>query len=192
MSTLVSNDREKSLLLLGWGIHAAGVLSLAAGAFVYHFVVSSLISHQQQRNETEAVRLEQLVATKPQVDQEFRDVNTKLSELQQRAQKMRDGIPDEPRESEFLRHVTEAADVEELKIRDYQPGAITKLDSHSQMDVRLQGEGEYRSICGFLDRISRLPRVKTVQRMQVNRSSSGSVYPVDITLTLYFGASSAG
>ena len=185
----VSDDRDKKLLMLGWGIHAAGVLSLAAGAFVYHFVVSSLISHQHQRNESEAVRLEELVATKPQVDQEFRDVNTKLAELQERAQKMRDGIPDEPRESEFLRHVTEAADLEELKIRDFQPASITKLKSHSQMDVRLHGDGEYRSICGFLERISRLPRVKTVQRMRVERPSVGTAYPIDITLTLYFGAS---
>jgi len=176
---------------MGWGIHVAGVLSLAAGAFVYHFVVSTLISHQQQRNEEEAVHLEELVATKLQVDQEYRDVNTKLSELQQRAQNMRDGIPDDPRESEFLRHVTEAADLEQLKIRDYQTVSITKLASHSQLDVRLQGEGPYQSICGFLERIARLPRVKTVQRMQVNKSATGSIYPVDMTLTLYFGANSS-
>jgi Tfp pilus assembly protein PilO len=80
------------------------------------------------------------------------------------------------------------ADQEQLKIRDYQAGMVTKHTAYSQLDVRLLGEGDYSSICGFLERIAQLPRVKTVQRMQITGSESRAVYPLDVTLTLYFAA----
>jgi len=104
---------------------------------------------------------------------------------------MRQRIPEHPREAEFLKQVTQAADDEGLKIHNYARGNLDQKPTHAEFTVQLSCEGNYKSIVGFLDRLAKLSRVATVQRLTL---SAGNVetYPFDLTLLLYYGAQAAG
>jgi hypothetical protein len=52
----------------------------------------------------------------------------------------------------------------------------------------MTGAGDFQSICGFFEEMANLSRVATVQRMNLAIPNDSEIYPLDITLTLYFGA----
>ena len=181
-------DRDRTLKMTAWGIHAVGAFVLLLGVGGYQFFVFSLLSKRHQQCQHEIVRTQQLLASQPRTERALAELDARLRELEQRAQRTKAGIPEEPGESEFLRQLTEVADEEQLKIRDFHTGLARQEAGYSQLDVRLLGEGPHDGICGFLERITQLPRVTTVQRMQITGTEGRAVYPLEVTLTLYFAA----
>jgi Tfp pilus assembly protein PilO len=111
-----------------------------------------------------------------------------LVKTRDRTEALRQRIPDRPCETEFLEQMNQAADEEGLEIRDYRRGTVTVEDTHSFLEVRVLGAGSYPEICGFLDRLARLPRISTAEKITITSDATTEVYPVDLTLRLYFGA----
>lgn len=183
-----SNNRENSLRTLGWMFHAGGALSLVVGILSYHFVASALIKKRHEESRQRISELDVKLARGDQIRNDHRAFTTSLTQIEDRADSMRQRIPDLPHETEFLRQVSEAAQLEGLTVLDYQRVSTTTKETHSQLEVRLNCEGDYASICGFLDRMTKLERVATVERMLVTSTPGSEVYPLDLTLVLYFGA----
>jgi Tfp pilus assembly protein PilO len=183
-----SDINQRKLALLGWLFHVGGLTSLIVSGCIYHFVVSGLITHQHRQHTEEAARLETLLETAGDLRHDHVRLRNELNELEQRAEMIRQRIPDQPREAAFLQQVAEAAKERGLTIRDYQRGGVTVTETHSELEIRLTGEGDYASICGFFEDIALLPRVATVRRMTVSAPRGKEVYPLDMTLTLFFGA----
>jgi Tfp pilus assembly protein PilO len=187
---MYTHDYDKHLRWTRWLIHGTGVLSLVAAGLIYHLVVSSLIAQQREKNKTEIAQLEGFLDQAEETRHEHEQRRKELAELERDAETMRQRIPDQPREAEFLRHVTHAAEEEKLRILKYERGRVTEKKTHSEFEIRVLGEGNYASICGFLDRLADLSRVATVQKMYVTATDPSKDYPLDITLTLYYGARS--
>ena len=87
-----------------------------------------------------------------------------------------------------MAQVSAAATEKGLVIDNFTRGEISVSDTHSEMQIRLTGEGDYTSICGFFDKMSSFSRVATVSNMTISIPSNTEIYPLDMTLTLYFGA----
>ena len=184
---MLSRDRYQDLRRLNWLVHLAGVLSLVAGGGLYEAVVSSLIDREKREIAAESAEKEKFLAHAHQVRVEHKTLTTRLEQLETNAVTMRQRIPEQPREAEFLKQVTQAADDEGLKIHRYERGSIDRKPTHSEFTVRLSCEGDYRAIVGFLDRMAKLSRVATVHAMGLT-SGSTATYPFDLSLVLYYGA----
>ena len=96
-------------------------------------------------------------------------------------------VPDKPQEAEFLADVSRLANELGLTIRDYQPGAALSEPSHTELQVDLVCSGNYASICGFLDRLSKLPRYSSVARLQVDADGKSPECSAKMSVILYYG-----
>lgn len=182
------NTNNRQIAMLGYAIHAVGLCSLIVGGCIYHFGVSAVLSHQQRKNTEETAEYEELLQTASDVRREHREFTQELIDLEERAEAIRRKIPDRPEESDFLEQVAQAAQDRGMVIQQYLRGGVTTLPTHSLLEIRLTGEGDYQSICGFLEEVANLSRVATVQRMNLSIPANSELYPLDITITLYFGA----
>ncbi len=181
-----SNDRK--LMVLGWLFHLGGLVTLMLGACAYQFVISGLITRQRSGNAAEITRLETLLETDRNAGRELFHLQEALRGLEASAEAARQRIPETPEESEFLAQISAAATEKGLSISNFTRGSVTVLDTHSQLQIRLTGEGDYASICGFFETMATFSRVATVSQMNLSISPNSEIYPLDMTLTLYFGA----
>jgi len=181
-----SNDRK--LMALGWLFHLGGLASLLLGACAYQFVISGLITRQQSDNDAEIARLETLLETEQDVGSDFSRLRAELARLEASAEAARQRIPETAQESEYLAQISSAAKTNGLSINNFTRGAVTVLGTHSQLQIRLTGEGDYAALCGFFKEMSTFSRVATVSQMSITIPSSSEIYPLDMTMTLYYGA----
>lgn len=173
---------------LGHLLHLVGLAVLLMLLGVYYGTFCRHLHQEAELADLEATRLENQVFSRSVVHREYEQRVKERDELMRRAASIRERIPDSPEEAEFLRQVTEAADREGLTIRDYKVGMASATPTHSCLDVRLQCQGNYHSICGLLDHLARLPRIASVQRLRVLAPTDADDYPLEIGLWLYFGA----
>ena len=184
---MLSTDREQNLKLTGWIIHLAGIALLLGGIAVYEYVVAALIVREQEQIALETAEKERFVARKGIIEEEFNQHTDRLRELKTNAETMRQRIPEQPLEADFLRQISQVADDEGVKIIKYDRGSLQRKPTHSQFDVRLSCEGNYVALCGFLERLAKLSRVATVQTMTLTSDADG-IYPFDLSLLLYYAA----
>lgn len=183
-----ANSNERQLMILGWLFHLGGLGALVLGACAYQLVISGLITRQQLDNAAEIETLEVLLETERDIDHEFARLHEELARLEVSAEAARQRIPETPQESEFLAQLSEAARDEGFAINNFTRGSATVLDTHSQLQIRLTGEGDYATICGFFEKMASFSRVATVSQMSLRIPADSEVYPLDMTMTLYFGA----
>lgn len=184
---MFSRDRNQDLRLMNCVIQLSGALSLIAGGALYQTVVSALVDREKREIVAESAEKERFLARAGEVRVEHKNLTAKLEQLETNAVTMRQRIPEQPREAEFLKQVAQAADDEGLKIHRYERGSIDRKLTHSEFTVRLSCEGDYRAIVGFLDRLAKLSRVATVHSMSLT-SGTTETYPFDLSLVLYYGA----
>lgn len=187
---MFARDREATLRITGWFIHLVGTVCLLGGIAVYHFVVAELIADEQERIADETAEKERFVARKDIVAEDFDQYTARLAELKKNAETMRQRIPEYPQEADFLRQISQVADQEGVKIIKYDRGSLQRKPTHSEFDVRLSCEGDYRAVCGFLDRLAKLSRVATVQSITLT-SANAEQYPFELSLLLYYAAQGA-
>jgi Tfp pilus assembly protein PilO len=184
---MFKSDRERNLQFTGWAIHLAGVAALLSGIAGYEFVVETLIVREREQIALETAEKERFVARIDIIEEEFNHYSDRLTELRTNAGTMRQRIPEQPFEADFLRQISQVADQEGVKIVKYDRGSLQRKPTHSEFDVRLSCEGNYTAVCGFLDRLAKLSRVATVQTMTLTSNAEG-VYPFDLSLLLYYAA----
>jgi Tfp pilus assembly protein PilO len=183
-----TDNSTTRLNMLGWSMHAAGLLFVgAAGCALYSLAYLPLVK-QEQSCVARMADIDKLLVDAEKVRTAHASFKHSLVKIQDRTEALRQRIPDRPRETDFLEQMNQAADEEGLEIRDYRRGTVTVEDSHSFLEVRVLGAGTYPQICGFLDRLAHLPRISTVEKVTITSDSTAEAYPVDLTLRLYFGA----
>lgn len=180
------SNSESKLRWLGWLLHGIGLLSVALTAITVREATIHSCVYPRQRLEAEAVRLTPVLATAGTVFQEHRRVQQELGELENNTRAMRDRIPDQPQEAEYLSALSKVAQEVEFSIDNYERQASTAAPSHTEFDVRVEGNGSYVSFCRFLDRIHQLPRIAVVKRLTVNARDKSTDYPFDMVLTLFY------
>lgn len=103
-----------------------------------------------------------------------------------RVQEGRRRIPPEPGESDFIREIMEVAKSAGVAIKDYRPEPAVVISGCRQLPIHLSGSADYGGICRFLDRLHRMPRLATVERLEINTAAGSTAYPVAVTLGVYF------
>lgn len=183
------SDRYRRLIWLTHAGSAVVVIAIAAALF-------ALVNRPPRARQLEhAHRIEQLrrlLSSAEDDEQKLATLNTQLDSLQQRAADVHQRIPETPQEAELLERVATIANEEGFQVADYRRGRVTKADSYSRFEIGLKGRGSFPSICRCVDRLHRLTRITTIERLSIQPTDEIRSYPVDLTIALYFGVNQQG
>ena len=183
---MFSNDPDRKIDLLGWLLHGVGLaVAILLVAAAYIAIVLPIDRELAELSEREA-QLQQLLNRSDQIRADRKNLKMELASARGRIQKMERSIPREPSEADFLAQIAEAAGQVGLQIEDYRPGDSTQERNYSRMEVLLSGNGSYGSICDFLERVQRFPRLSRIIHFEVSALDNVDRYPFKLTLAVFF------
>lgn len=183
----LSDNPTARLKMLEWLLHGTGLVILVAAGVAGYCLVHLPLAEKQRVCVAQIAVLDGLLEHSGEIRATHSRFKDSLAKIRDRADALRERIPDRPRETEFLEQMNEAANEEGLNIRDYRRGAVMVKDTHSHLDVHVSCAGSYQQICGFLDSLAGLPRISTVEQATIISDSDAEGYPVELTLRLYYG-----
>ncbi len=170
-------------------LHYAGILiTVVGGVLVYSLLYSPMVDATvDYRNKIELVKYE--LKYVPEIREQHTKLAERLSDFNQRITKLRQRVPAEAGEWEFLAQITEMAEQEGIRnpLTDMGRSDEGRDARYSHITMSLRGLGRYESLCRLLDRIRRLPRLSKVVELGLKTEFDGQEeYPIDLTLLIYF------
>ncbi len=183
----MSHAEPKELATLGWTLHAAGFCLLLAIAGGYWTIVRRPAVVASRQIEQRIATVSRLLENRGALRREYEQLTEVLDGERQRAAAVRQQIPDDSNEAEFLRQLSNAAARGGVVIDDYTRGTVSKESEFSQLDIHVECTGTFESICRFLEGLESLPRVSEVIALNLTSKGQGDKYPLRVTIRLYFG-----
>ena len=86
-----------------------------------------------------------------------------------------------------MQQLEQMARDESVMIQNYRRGRIVAHPTHSRLIVHVAIRSSYAGLCGLLDRLENMQRVAVVESMEIRGDADAPIYPVQLTLALYFG-----
>ncbi len=158
---------------------------LAASGLLWAFVLAPLHVKARQAEE-QLAQTERLLRAAPAIRREHAELTAQLADLEERAETVRQRIPDNPEEVEFLQQIHQAAEAAQFTLHDYRRGQAVTGDRHSQLEVRLIGSGGYDSLCRFFHRVSQFPRQTQTQNLVIRADPETGGYRLEMSLLLFY------
>ncbi len=176
----------KQLRLLGWALHAAGLVPTAAiiALVWFAYIVPTGTAKQAIHGEIERVSKQLFMGAA--VRATHRELKQQLDANRDKVALVRKRMPDRAEEDNFLRLIADASKNSGLEIKEYSRGKEYHGPDFSELDVNIRAHGSYASICRFLDYLQQIPRVAKIVSLQLKGQNSGD-YPLDMTVRLYYG-----
>ena len=169
--------------------HALGLISVAITGVLFYAIFYSPL-HEAQLDQIHRIeQLTKLIAESRAAKVRSGQLERELELLTQHVASVRERIPDVSNEAEMLRQLTTIAADSDFVVSDYRRGRFQQEGLHSRFEIGITGEGNYLSICKFLDGIDRLPRVNRIERLQVSTVAEGDTYPINLTISVFYGGS---
>jgi Tfp pilus assembly protein PilO len=186
MATQVFDDDTRRF---GRLLHYGGLLAAVLGATAVYSLLHAPTVHATAET---SIRIEEIrlsAQNAPLLRERHRQVSDQLAAVERRIAAVHARVPTDADAGAFLKAVTQLASEEKLDIRDFQPEKPVAKTGYAEMEVKLNGAGSFHSICGFLDRLARLPRLAKVKSLTVSADDDSNKYPMTATLIIYFGIS---
>ena len=183
----MDDPTTRKLKMLGWLLHGAGLFALLAVGLATCYFVYLPLAKKEGACVARITVVDRLLDNSREIRAAHSRIEESLATIQRRIDTLRQRIPETLRESEFLEEMNRVATDEHLEIRDFNRGAVTVKDTHSEVEVRIQCVGTYPEICRFLDRLASLRRISSIEKLTIASDSAVEAYPVDLTLRLYYG-----
>jgi Tfp pilus assembly protein PilO len=167
--------------------HCAGgllVLVAVVATYIFHHAPTTEATSQAR---AEIAKIQQALRNAPAIQRRHAELREKLREMEDRLARIRRRVPRDAGESEFLSALTTMAEEVGMAITNLSPSSPRQLPGYMQMDVSIGGLASYESVCRFVDRIRRFPRLAKVVGLEVRAAGPGeSVYPVSITVAIFY------
>jgi len=179
-------DAEKRLSWIGWGLHGLGLSIALVGVVLGRFVLLDPIDRKAAECAERVHYLQSRLSEEDHVRAEHQRLSAEVDRARRETAALKERIPDDPCEAEFLAELARLAGDVGLQIRNYQPGAATARTSYSTLTVDLSGQGTYRSICALLDGLAHLPRHCTVRKLEIKADKRTATCAVELSVELYF------
>jgi Tfp pilus assembly protein PilO len=176
---------SQKLAMLGVGLHALGLAIVLAAAGIGYALVLQPLDARIDELDGRSVELQAALDDAPNVRAKHERLRRALVAMEAGGTGLEKRVPDEPLEAEFLAQAAQAATQSGLQIGDYRPGAVRTSGHCSQMEIQISCQGPYRSICDFLDRLSAIPRLSQVEKLEISAAGPDG-YPVTLWLVVYF------
>ena len=149
-----------------WQIGAFVALSAAATGVFWNW-------YAQPAQASITTRNAQLATLRADIDRglatarrlpEFR---REVADLQVQLDRLRAVLPEERDVADLLRRVQAMATQSNLTILGFTPQAVATRELHAEWPIGLQLEGTYHDLGGFLERISKFPRIINVNAFTI-------------------------
>lgn len=178
-----------SLSKLPWygQVGAFVALSVAgAGAFWNWYARDAQASIEQRRGQLAKLRqeIDRGLATAKRLPEFRREVASLESQLD----RLRAVLPEEQDVAELLRRVQAMATQSNLEILGFAPKAVAKKQLHAEWPIGLKLQGSYHDLGGFLERVSKFPRIINVGDIKIDarqNQSDGSTITAECTATTF-------
>jgi type IV pilus assembly protein PilO len=153
---------------LPWYGQIGAFVALAAaavGAFWYFYV--------QPAQEQMASRYAQLETLRGDINRglvtarQLPEFRSGVVELQAQLDRLRAVLPEERDVADLLRRVQAMATQSNLTIQGFTPQAVTTRELHAEWPIGLTLEGTYHDLGGFLERVSKFPRIINVNALVI-------------------------
>ncbi len=115
-------DPNRRLRLLSWLLNGLGALAAVAIVVTVQFLVFRPLDARLAACTRRTQQLERLLSMEEKSREEHARLGGELTAAREQATLVKDRIPDEPREAEFMAKVSELAGDAGVTIRDYRPG----------------------------------------------------------------------
>lgn len=159
---------DLSLSKMPWygQVGAFVALSLVgAGAFWYFYAqpVQATIDSRAAELATIRADIDKGLATARRLP-EFRK---QVGELELQLERLRAVLPEEKDVADLLRRIQGMATQSNLTIRVFTPKPVATKQMHAEWPINLQLEGTYHNLGGFLERVSKFPRIINVNAIDI-------------------------
>jgi type IV pilus assembly protein PilO len=162
-------------------------LSLAgAGVFWNFYAVPTRAAIDERKVQLAQIRAEvdKGLATARRLPQFRQDV----AKLQGDLERLRAVLPEEKDVADLLRRIQAMATQSNLTIRGFTPQAVATKQMHAEWPIGLQLEGSYHDLGGFLERVSKFPRIINVNSIKIkvrDDQNGGATITADCTATTF-------
>ena|GEM_PF-1265231 len=185
-TAMLPYDPDKRLKLLGTGFHALGLaITLVLAGLGYALAIHPVWEDVRLKRDR-AADLQSLLENAAQMRAQHAAMQSTLAAIERESEQLRQRIPPEPAEAEFLSQLSRAAAVAGLVIRDYRPGVVRQATDHWRLEVQLACTGSYQALCAFLDRVASLPRLARISHLEIGGARQPAGYPITLSMTVFF------
>jgi Tfp pilus assembly protein PilO len=168
-------------------LHYAGMLVTVVCATVGYSFLHAPALHEIAETSAQIEDLLASVRNGPVMREHHRIATEKLHEVTTRIANLQRRVPQDADAGSFLKEVTQLAAADQLAIKDFHPDKPENKTGYSEMQVTLKGQGSFRSICKFVDQLSKLTRLSKIKDLTLSIGESATEYPMTATLVIYFG-----
>src|SRR5918999_3578389 len=101
-----------------------------------------------------------------------------VAKLQGDLQRLRAVLPEEKDVADLLRRIQGMATQSQLTIRGFTPRPVATKQMHAEWPIGLQLEGSYHDLGGFLERVSKFPRIINISGIKIkarDRQTSATI-----------------
>jgi type IV pilus assembly protein PilO len=180
---------DLSLSKMPWygQVGAFVALSLVgAGAFWNFYAQPARASIDTRSAELASIRadIDKGLATARRLP-EFRK---QVGDLELQLERLRAVLPEEKDVADLLRRIQGMATQSNLTIRAFTPKPVATKQMHAEWPINLQLEGTYHNLGGFLERVSKFPRIINVNAIDIRareHQTDSSTVTADCTATTF-------
>ena len=165
LKAFFANAPKKQLYLLG-GVAGAAIVALYA-----YFLMMPLweekgkLEDQLLKVQSDLQQKQLIAANRPKLEAEIKALEKQLDEALVRLPEVKD-IP------RLMTQVNSLGQQNGLEFLLFRPGAPIKKGFYAEVPIDIRVEGQFHSLGGFLDRVSKLERIVTVSDIRVSPLSA--------------------
>jgi len=160
LKTFFANAPKKQLYLLG-GVAGAAIVALYA-----YFLMMPLWEEKGKfedkllKVQSDLQQKQLIAANRPKLEAEIKALEKQLDEALVR-------LPEEKDIPRLLTQINALGQQNGLEFLLFRPGAPVKKGFYAEVPIDIRVEGQFHSMGGFLDRVSKLERIVTVSDIKI-------------------------
>jgi type IV pilus assembly protein PilO len=178
-----------SLSKLPWHaqLGVVAVLALASvGAFWNLYVAPAQQEMDGRRAQLHSLQAE--VARGELTARRLPEFRREVGSLEGQLDRLRAVLPEEKDVADLLRRIQAMATESNLTIRGFTPQAVANRQLYAEWPIGLQIEGTYHNLGGFLERISKFPRIINVTAIKIrtkDKQNAAATIAAECTATTF-------
>ena len=168
-------------------LHYAGVLATVLSVWAGYKYIHAPTVESINATSAQIDELMLSVQNATIIREQHRIVSAKLHEVTTQIANLQQRVPTNDDSGEFLNQLSQLAHDEQVSITAFNPEKPEPRAGYTEMYVTLKGTGSFRSICMFVDKLSKLPRLSKVKDFTLSADEGSTEYPLSATPLIYFG-----
>jgi len=178
-----------SLSKLPWHaqLGTVAVLALACvGAFWNFYIVPTQTEMDGRRTRLQSLQAE--VTRGNLIARRLPEFRREVGSLEGQLEVLRAVLPEEKDVADLLRRIQAMANESNLTIRGFTPQAVANKQMYAEWPIGLQIEGTYHNLGGFLERISKFPRIINVTAIKIktkDKQTDANTIAAECTATTF-------